>query len=1105
MAENTQENEYVLKITADTRQLNENLDQADTKASKLKSSFNKVGDVANSIGDKLTKGFISAQNVWSSFASRLTDTSGLNAVVKAQNDAVTQMRELAAAESTAAQASRAANESIADIEKPLSKVRDLSAALSSTWKTLTLPSGATSKEAEQLRAKIIQINEAAKNESAKVEAQIKKIKYAMEEVGNTKIPTTAWKDHLKELETAKKRVEEIQNFMRSTLDFAKESAIRHGESAETGMQRTMNSPGYKNDEIKLQTALENYKAIEQKGQNLITLGKAFQDMTQSTRYQALNRDLEDAEGKLNDISETSYNQVMALEEELARVESSGRTQLQEIGSALLVSIGKNITDAFKSALSVVKKLGSYVLQAGKAVVTFGKNLFESVIKNNLFTKAVHAASNAVERFFRMLKTRLTRKFITTVFADLTENFKKLATINPEFNDALSRMTVAVKTLGAQIIAIVEPIIVKIEPFLTWVLDILTTIADKAAQFTARLFGNDEYTKATKGQYDYAESLDNSTESTKKLTNATNEYHSSVLGFDKLNRLSGGSKSSTSSASSDLAVELDKAETEKNELNELADKVKEAWENKDWAGFGKGLADLANYGIGKFKEWIDWKEHADEITEKVHNFTTALNNFVKNIDAKQLGEAIGSAVTTLVNIWNLLLDDPKKGGIDFEAIGKLLGETFIHAADSIPWADVGAALIKSVQAFVRMLNSFLSTSVKDETTGETKTIARVLGESLSEMIGGAIEALDPDEWSDLIANLVNSFADFIIGLFGDTERIGKLAEKLATTMNKVIQKIDSKKLSGAINALVKGFNTFIAEFLGHLNLGDLTTKISEIAGDLDWGEIGKAFGTLMAPSFLSGLWNTVKTTGGTLLKGWLMAKVAKWALGLGGAGAGAAGAAGAAAGTGTAIATGTGAAGAATGVAGASTGALAAATVGVAALDALIIWIDTKLANKVKDMAHNFADEIEGDYTGTKTLYGSFVSSFVPTKESDGSAEVKKDENKTDGYTKKTEEHTTDGYTPKGWLESIVTTVAASVKQADGANGEQTKALSDATSALKSTSQGLLTLSKFMPDTITVNVEMETERVAQKVNQFNAKKDKQQDATGMAGMYGWLVP
>ena len=569
-------------------------------------------------------------------------------------------------------------------------------------------------------------------------------------------------------------------------------------------------------------------------------------------------------------------------------------------------LGNALSTGFKSFKSTAAKEFKFIHNLINKITSGVKDWFKNQKSLSDNAKQMYKTFTS---YLSMLRTRIRRKFISMVFEDLQANIGKVAQISPRFNKALSEFIVSTKTLGAQIVTAFEPLAVAVLPLLTKFVDYLTYAADQMAQFVSKLMGDDTYIKATKGQYDYAASLDETTGKTKKATKAAKEYENTVLSFDQLHKLNGNNSGNDSDDLGLDATDLKNMKDSANAVNEIAEKIHDAFANGDYFGAGQAIAEAVNGWFGWLKDVAGWEENSEKFTRWMDHAIDVANGFVDGWDSIGNGEAIGDVTNTLINLADQFFSPDSEVGFHFEEAGRKLGETFIAALTEIDWNTAGSALMNGVQAIPRMINGFLKSQVAvdksgnshstymDAITGQLRlkdtdeivneneyklmSAGKALGYGLRKMFSSAVDTFDPEVWSDMLGGLINSFFDFIEELFIDANKAAAFGTKIGQLINQTFEKIDSNSVAGGINAFTQSFMRFFDAAFNELDLGSIGSKIWDVLTKIDWDTLFASLGIFLAPAIISGLIAGIGSFAGTAGKALIVGKIFK-SLGLGSA-------------------------------------------------------------------------------------------------------------------------------------------------------------------------------------------------------------------------------
>lgn len=526
------------------------------------------------------------------------------------------------------------------------------------------------------------------------------------------------------------------------------------------------------------------------------------------------------------------------------------------GFTRIVRIAKAVANAFvnvvKPAVTIaVKAVKSFV----KSLVSFGTNTVKKTLSAPF--KLIEKGIKSISSLLSMLRTRIKRRVVAEMFEDLTGTLASMAEQRDQFNESMSSMVMALRMFGSQIIAIAQPILEILAPAVEFVSNLLTGVADKLSQFTARLNGQDTYFKASEGVYDFASAMKEASGETESATKSAKAYENTVMGFDQLNKLNGTKDNSSGSSSKKKntasPVNMKKALTEANALNQLADKIRKAFKNKDFKNAGKYVAEAVNDAFSWLDKVAGWEKNADKIKGFTKGVIDFINGFSKGIDPKAIGHAIGDVLNSGIEFVKMLTDPNE--GVDFKLIGRNIGEILQNAILTIKWEDLGKAFVQTIQSFVRTAVGFLTTP------GLFTDIAIALRDALT----GAVDALNPDDWSDLFAGILNGIGDFMSVTFDDSNTsFSKAGEKIAEMLNKTFEKVDLQKLSSGFAGFIRSLGSFLFSMLTNTNWGDMLggfvvmlaetlVKIFEDpTGEKDLytsaEEKGKAFGSSLADGF-----------------------------------------------------------------------------------------------------------------------------------------------------------------------------------------------------------------------------------------------------------------
>ena len=658
-----------------------------------------------------------------------------------------------------------------DISKDLVKANKTAFSLRDVLKKLTFPNlrkhmGYFSKEAEEARVKIDAL-----------EAELR-------DLGSQKFHSEEFIEQSKQIREARKQLEKYKE--------------RYDRLIARGSRGVSVRGAYRD----IQIASDKLKELESGMANLKSRGFEYIPGTQTQQYADMEA------------------QLTKLKAGLSQIESQGQTVARSIakniGTQLKNALGKGVTSGVKVAKAGFTNLINTVKSAKKHISNFGKSL-KSMTGGDSFL----GSPMSPKGIFMFSQMWLQFSMVSAIFGEVKRSIDNFAKSFEPFNDALSRTINSLRVFGAQITATFEPLVVVAVPYVEKLLAVLTKTADTLAQFTARLTGNQMYTKASKGNYNYAESLDKTSSGAKKATKAVKEYQNTVLGFDQLNKLNG-----VDDEDAEIGVDeakLNKAQTQSTRLNKIADAIHKALSKKDYKGAGKAVADGVNEAFSWIKNVAGWEANSKRVTGALRHVIDFVNSLADEFKGTKAGQAIGDVANTVIESLKLLTEPTK--GINFGLIGTRLGQMIKGAIDTVHWDSLGVSIVQSIQGMLAFVNGIIS--VPDFWVS--------IGTAIANGIQGMIKAYDPSKVADLVVNLVNGIAELLVTAFGgENAGIGaEIGAKLAETVNKVFAGLSPEQIANGINAFVNTLTSAINTFIKNVDWSTVFSTIGTALKELDW--------------------------------------------------------------------------------------------------------------------------------------------------------------------------------------------------------------------------------------------------------------------------------
>lgn len=356
-------------------------------------------------------------------------------------------------------------------------------------------------------------------------------------------------------------------------------------------------------------------------------------------------------------------------------------------------------------------------------------------------------------------------------------------------------------------------------------------------------------------YDASDALGDMADSAKDL-----EKSLSVLSFDELNQLVKPDEDDKklSDDIGDFGDALGKNDAD-SQVNDWAQRIRDAFLNHDWEKLGEEIAKLLNKGLQKIYDVINWKNVGPKITAFVDGFTRTFNSLVDNLDWDLLGRTIGAGVNTIVNTLNLLIE-----GINWKNLGKKFSEGFRGMIREIEWRNLGNLLGNYFMIAWNILDGFITDMSSKSDAGLTGWAE--LGNALGEAVNGIFDKVDfttianvlvggfngvfetlknftlTVEWDDIATNITNGLTTMIRGIKWAEAgtSLGMFVTKLLGTFQKVAEETPWVELGEGIGdfliaipwmTIFEQVFTIITEVIGGLitGLGNKILDKTEVIG------------------------------------------------------------------------------------------------------------------------------------------------------------------------------------------------------------------------------------------------------------------------------------
>ena len=618
----------------------------------------------------------------------------------------------------------------------------------------------------------------------KSENEISRLTSKMNELKNVKTPTEEYKKLEKELESASAEVEKIyqkmQKFKEIGFDVIPESAIADLDKASLLVGD-----------------------LELKMDELVKSGRAFHLGSDSDEYIKMA-------DRVDDLTRNIHTSEMRLSELHAKQKP----------------VESTFEKICKTASGMGKIFGNAGRVAGKAfrhMKDGAKKLFSSITSGT--KKSNGLLATFVSRLNGIALSLLVFNWISKGFNKMVEGmnagFKNLMKYSDDYANSVQSLKNSMSTLGNQFAATFAPIVQMAIPYLIQLINWINTAMNAVAQLIATLSGKDTWTRATKVQAGYNDELDNTASSAKKAFGA-------LAKFDDLDVLQKQDDSGSGSGAGGAATGGFEEVPVDNKWKNIADWLKEMWENSDFYELGELLGQKLKDALDNIP-WDGIKESARKIGKSIATF---INGF---IEVDGLGYSIGNTLAQAFNTAFEFLYSFVRN-FHWDSLGAFIADGLNGVFQNIDWGLIRNTFLLGARGIADAINSF-------------------------------VDELDWTQISTSISNALNTLSQTIITFF-DTVDWSELGSKIGEQIMQTIEKINWGDAGAALSKMAQSLLDAINAALGELDWAKIGKSIGEFIGAIEWDTIMQSVGKAIADALTGAIVAAFAAlTGEDLMKLW----------------------------------------------------------------------------------------------------------------------------------------------------------------------------------------------------------------------------------------------
>ena len=507
-----------------------------------------------------------------------------------------------------------------------------------------------------------------------------------------------------------------------------------------------------------------------------------------------------------------------------------KSNLGAVTSGVSKAVG-SFSNLGKVAGSAMSKINGAVKKGIGHITQFGKQT----------AKSMDQAGNKMKRMtLQMIKAMLGVRGLYMLFRKMksafTESFKGMAEQVPEIQAQFGAFKASLAQIKGSLATAFQPIVSYVLPVLTSLLSVINSVLVAIAKFNAVLTGQGYIYEYTQNQEDYAKSLEGTGKAAKKATK-------DLMGFDEINRLS--DKDSGGGAGGGAGQYVPTAIDPTDAISEFAEKVKEAWKNKDFTEVGQIIGEKLKGVFTSATKVLDMEgqQWARDLSKSL---STLINGIV---DVDGLGESFGTALGSALNVGITFLRNFWRD-TNFTGIGEQVAGAINGLFEKVNWTGLGEYFGFKFNGIFDFINGIA-----------TNTKWTEIATDLSEAINTCLNTMDLGKATTSLSNLLNGLLTSAVVLISTTDW-AKIGEQLANGL----AGIDFVGILGKAGTLIskgaKGILEMIISFVKKTNWAQTTTDIINGIGEMFsnvWDDgtlvqkLAEGFGALLGAALVA-LWN-----------------------------------------------------------------------------------------------------------------------------------------------------------------------------------------------------------------------------------------------------------
>lgn len=277
----------------------------------------------------------------------------------------------------------------------------------------------------------------------------------------------------------------------------------------------------------------------------------------------------------------------------------------------------------------------------------------------------------------------------------------------------------------------------------------------------------------------------------------------------------------------------------NAINKWAQRIKDAFDKKQWKKMGIVIAEGLNEGLAYLYDVLDWGKWEPRVKGFIRPFQIVVNNMIDSLDWDLLGRTVARGLNLITNTFRIWIN-----GFQWRNWGRKLAEGMNGLLTEVDADALGRAIADKFKAAWNFFGGWVR-----------KFDFKLFGQRLKEGVLGALDEMDWPDMGESLGELFNGISDSIIAFFNDGSVASKLAKSFGEFVNGFIKKFDADKAKEAMGTVKSAIKDALSQAIANIDKTELAGDFKKLLDELPWGTIGLLIGANVGAKLAAGIFGS----------------------------------------------------------------------------------------------------------------------------------------------------------------------------------------------------------------------------------------------------------